>query len=70
MIVAIHVDIIPAFSKMFVTGKTSKNAFRYLGLELNENIQIHNINLLKSLNQKLFNNKNTISDIVQSAVGK
>ena len=70
MIVAIHVDIIPAFSKMFVTGKTSKNAFRYLGLELNENLQIHNINLLKSLNQKLFNNKNTISDIVQSAVGK
>ena len=31
-------DIIPAFCKIFVIGKTSKNAFRYLGLELNQNI--------------------------------
>ena len=36
-IVAIHVDIIPAFSKIFVTGKTSKNAFRYLGLDMKQN---------------------------------
>ena len=32
--------------------------------------QIHYINLLQSLNQKLINNRNTISDIVQSAVEK
>ena len=69
-------DIIPAFCKIFVIGKTSKNAFRYLGLELNQNIQnitldqIHYINLLQLLNQKLVSNRNTISDIVQSAVGK
>ena len=36
-IVAIHVDIIPAFSKIFVTGKISKNAFRYLGLDMKQN---------------------------------
>ena len=78
-IVAIHVndflwagdvsfskDIIPAFCKIFVIGKTSKNAFRYLGLEINQNIQnitldqIHFINLLQSLNQKLINSRNTI----------
>ena len=64
------------FAKIFLTGKTSKNAFRYLGLELNQNIQnitldqIHYINLLQSINQKLITNRNTISDIVQSAVGK
>ena len=88
-IVAIHVDdflwagdvsfsknIIPAFYKIFIIGKTSKNAFRYLGLELNQDTQnitsdqIHDINLLQSLNKKLINNRNTISDIVQSAVGK
>ena len=45
-------DIIPA-CKIFVIGKTSKNAFRYLGLELNQIIQnitldqIHYINLLQ-----------------------
>ena len=60
----------------FLTGKTSKNAFRYLGLELNQNIQnitldqIHYINLLQSINQKLITNRNTTSDIVQPAVGK
>ena len=32
--------------------------------------QIHYINLLQSLNQKLISNRNTISDIVQSAVEK
>ena len=63
--------------KIFVISITSKNAFRYLGLELNQNIQnyitldqIHYINLLQLLNQKLIKNRNTISDIVQSAMGK
>ena len=87
-IVAIHADDflwagdvsfskdVPAFCKIFVIGKTSKNAFRYLGLELNQNIQnitldqIRYINLLQSLNQNLINNRNTISGIIQSAVGK
>ena len=87
-VVAIHVDNflwagdvsfskdIPAICKIFVIGKMSKNAFRYLGLELNENIQnitldhIHYMNLLQSLNQKLINNRNTISDIVHLAVEK
>ena len=32
-------DIMPAFCKIFIIGKTSKNAFYYLGLELNQNIQ-------------------------------
>ena len=69
-------DIIAAICKIFVIGKISKNVFRYLGLELNQNIQnktlgeVHYINLLQSLNQKLINNRNTISDIAQSAVGK
>ena len=65
-IVAIHVnyflwagevsfakDATPAFWKFFVISITSKNAFCYLGLELNQNIQnyitldqIHYINLL------------------------
>ena len=41
------------FCKIYVIGKTSKNAFRYLGLELNQIIQnitldqIHYINLLQ-----------------------
>ena len=69
-------DIIAAISKIFVIGKIPKNVFHYLGLELNQNIhnktlgEAHCINLLQSLNQKLINNRNTISDIVQSAVGK
>ena len=69
-------DITPAFCKIFIIGKTSKNTFCYLGLGLNQNLQnitldqIHYINLLQSLNQKLINNGNTISDIAQSAVGK
>ena len=56
---------------IFVTGKTLKNAFRYLGLELNWNIQnitldqIHYISLLQSLTQKLINTRNAISDVVQ-----
>ena len=56
---------------IFVTGKTLKNAFRYLGLELNRNIQnitldqIHYISLLQSLTQKLINTRNAISDVVQ-----
>ena len=32
-------DIMPAFCKIFITGKTSKNAFHYLGFDLNQNIQ-------------------------------
>ena len=63
--------------KIFVISITSKNTFRYLGLELNQNIQnyitldqIHYINLLQLLNQKLIKNRNTISGIVQSAMGK
>ena len=32
-------DIIAAICKIFVIGKIPKNVFRYLGLELNQNIQ-------------------------------
>ena len=32
-------DIMPAFCKIFIIGKTSKNAFHYLGLELNPKTQ-------------------------------
>ena len=80
-IVAIHVDYflwagdvsfskdIPAFCKVFIIGKTLKNAFHYLGLELNQSIQnitldqILYIILLQLLNQKLINSCNMISEI-------
>ena len=88
-IIAIHVDdflwagdllfsnnIISAFCKVFTIGKTSKNTFRYLGLDLNQNCesitldQIHYIQSLQSLSKELINNRNSVSDIIQSAVGK
>ena len=87
-IIAIHVDdflwagdllfsnnIISAFCKVFTIGKTSKNTFRYLGLDLNQNCeiitldQIHYIQSLQSLSKE-FINRNSVSDIIQSAVGK
>ena len=61
--ISLSKDIIPAFCKMFVIGKTSKNALHYLGLELNQKIhiitldQIHYIDLLQSLHQKLANKR-------------
>ena len=88
-IIAIHVDdflwagdllfsnnIISAFCKVFTIGKTSKNTFRYLGLDLNQNCesitldQIHYIQSLQSLSKEFINNRNSVSDIIQPVVGK
>ena len=61
---------------MLTIGKTSKNTFRYLGLDLNQNCesitldQIHYIQSLQSLSKELINNRNLVSDIIQSVVGK